>query len=91
MLVVEVLTMLPLPHATHLQVKVFQTACERQAHQDRLANEAGIPWSLRDRLAIALYLLNAAYEANPERFVNGPPKPPALPSAAWNNKPDGVH
>ena len=36
-------------------------------------------------------VLNAAYEANPERFVNGPPKPPALPSAAWINKPDGVH
>jgi putative transposase len=33
-------------------------------------------------------VLNAAYSANPERFVRGAPKPPALPSAAWINKPD---
>jgi putative transposase len=32
--------------------------------------------------------LDAAYAAAPERFVRQPPKPPALPVAAWINKPD---
>jgi len=29
----------------------------------------------------------AAYAATPERFVARPPVPPALPTAAWINKP----
>jgi putative transposase len=33
-------------------------------------------------------VLNAAYRATPERFVRRPPRPPALPTAAWINKPD---
>jgi putative transposase len=33
-------------------------------------------------------VLEAAYAANPERFVRHPPRPPALPTAAWINKPD---
>jgi putative transposase len=33
-------------------------------------------------------VLDAAYAANPDRFVNQPPQPPALPAAAWINKPD---
>ncbi len=33
-------------------------------------------------------VLDAAYAATPERFVRHPPKPPALPTAAWINKPD---
>lgn len=33
-------------------------------------------------------VLNAAYAAKPERFVNRPPRPPALPTGAWINKPD---
>jgi putative transposase len=33
-------------------------------------------------------VLEAAYSATPERFVRRPPKPPALPGAAWINKPD---
>ena len=33
-------------------------------------------------------VLNAAYAATPERFIRHPPKPPALPTAAWINKPD---
>ena len=33
-------------------------------------------------------VLNAAYAANPDRFVNQPPRPPALPGAAWINKPE---
>jgi putative transposase len=33
-------------------------------------------------------VLDAAYAATPERFVRQPPKPPALPAAAWINKPD---
>ena len=32
-------------------------------------------------------VLNAAYDAHPERFVNRPPIPPLLPEAAWINKP----
>jgi putative transposase len=34
------------------------------------------------------HVLNAAYAATPERFVRHPPRPPALPAAAWINKPD---
>jgi putative transposase len=33
-------------------------------------------------------VLDAAYAANPERFVRQPPRPPALPSPAYINKPD---
>jgi putative transposase len=32
-------------------------------------------------------VLAAAYAAHPERFVRKPPQPPALPAAAWINKP----
>jgi putative transposase len=32
-------------------------------------------------------VLDAAYAATPERFVRRPPRPPALPTAAWINKP----
>jgi len=32
-------------------------------------------------------ILNAAYEKHPERFVNGPPTPPKLPTAVWINPP----
>ena len=32
-------------------------------------------------------VLLEAYAAHPERFVNGPPAPPALPEAAWINPP----
>jgi putative transposase len=33
-------------------------------------------------------VLADAYARNPERFVRQPPVPPALPTAAWINKPD---
>ncbi len=33
-------------------------------------------------------ILTAAFEANPERFVHGHPKPPELPKAVWINPPD---
>ena len=33
-------------------------------------------------------VLNAAYAAHPERFVQKPPEPPKLPSGSWINKPD---
>jgi putative transposase len=33
-------------------------------------------------------VLDAAYAANPERFVRKAPTPPPLPTAAWINKPD---
>jgi putative transposase len=32
-------------------------------------------------------VLDAAYQQHPERFVRRPPTPPALPTAAWINKP----
>jgi putative transposase len=32
-------------------------------------------------------VLDAAYASTPERFVRRPPRPPALPTAAWINKP----
>lgn len=32
-------------------------------------------------------VLDAAYAAHPERFVNNPPVPPPLPTVAWINKP----
>jgi putative transposase len=37
--------------------------------------------------AIRAEVLNAAYTRNPDRFVNKPPEPAALPTAAWINKP----
>jgi putative transposase len=33
--------------------------------------------------------LSAAFEAHPERFVGGAPRPPVVPEAAWINKPKG--
>jgi len=33
-------------------------------------------------------VLDAAYAANPERFVRKPPMPPPVPAAAWINKPN---
>ena len=35
-------------------------------------------------------VLRAAYTVHPERFVRKPPEPPALPSAAWINRPEEV-
>jgi len=32
-------------------------------------------------------VLNVAYQATPDRFVNTPPVPAALPTAAWTNPP----
>jgi hypothetical protein len=39
------------------------------------------------RHAARSFVLEAAHRAHPERFVNGTPIPPPLPSAAWINKP----
>jgi putative transposase len=33
-------------------------------------------------------VLASAYSRTPERFVLRPPRPPALPTAAWINKPE---
>ena len=35
-------------------------------------------------------VLAAAYESHPERFVNGLPLPPSVPSRTWINQPDDV-
>ena len=33
-------------------------------------------------------VLHAAYAQTPQRFVRRPPRPPALPTAVWINKPN---
>ena len=50
------------------------------------------PAAVHHGQALALHaerqrVLDAAYAATPERFVSKPPRPPALPDAAWINKP----
>ena len=40
-----------------------------------------------DVLAERQRVLDAAYAAHPERFVNGPPKVPSFPQAVWINPP----
>jgi putative transposase len=35
-------------------------------------------------------VLQAAYQKNPERFVQGPPKPPDLPTEVWINPPKKI-
>jgi len=40
------------------------------------------------RLAERAVVLAAAYDANPDRFVHGPPKSPTLARAVWINPPD---
>lgn len=39
------------------------------------------------RVADRSMVLEAAYAAHPERFVGGPPQPPALPTEVWINPP----
>ncbi len=51
------------------------------------------PSAVHHGQAEALYaecvlVLDAAYAATPERFVRRPPRPPALPTGVWINKPD---
>ena len=41
-----------------------------------------------DVLAARQHVLDDAYAANPERFVNGPPTVDALPDAVWINPPE---
>jgi putative transposase len=41
--------------------------------------------------AVRTEVLNAAYARNADRFVNKPPKPAALPTTAWINKPPAHH
>jgi putative transposase len=43
-----------------------------------------------ERHASRIVVLEAAHRAHPERFVAGTPIPPALPTAAWINKPKSV-
>ena len=39
------------------------------------------------RVAARAQVLAAAFAAHPERFVAGPPRPPAVPTEVWINKP----
>ncbi len=41
----------------------------------------------QERQSANSVVLEAAHRAQPERFVLGTPTPPALPTAAWINKP----
>ena len=50
------------------------------------------PWDVHHGVAGKRFkereaILRKAFEANPERFVRGLPKPPALPTHVWINKP----
>jgi putative transposase len=42
------------------------------------------------RVAQRAHVLSAAFAAHPERFVAGPPRPPALPTEVWINKPNAA-
>jgi putative transposase len=53
------------------------------------------PAAVHHDYALALHaararVLDGAYQQKPERFVRKPPVPPALPTAAWINKPKEV-
>lgn len=43
-----------------------------------------------ERLAQRQVVLQRAYAAHPERFVNGPPAPQQLPTAVWINRPEVI-
>lgn len=43
-----------------------------------------------ERLAQRQVVLQRAFEARPDRFVNGPPTPPRLPTAVWINRPSAT-
>ena len=56
-----------------------------------LMTPASVHYGLADALLSQRnQVLLAAFSAHPERFVNGPPVAPALPSAVWINKPQEV-
>jgi putative transposase len=63
-------------------------------HQHRhsgigLMTPAAVHYGQAEQLhAARARVLETAYARNPERFVRRPPVPPALPTAAWINKPD---
>ncbi len=53
-----------------------------------LMTPAAVHLGLADQLyAERQQVLQAAYQAHPERFVRGQPTPPALPTAVWINPP----
>jgi len=66
-------------------------------HHDHRHSGIGLmsPATVHDGLAEQAHaaraeVLDAAYAATPEQFVRRPPRPPALPSGAWINKPVSV-
>ena len=61
----------------HAGIGLMTPACLHHGHAE--AAHAG-----RKRV------LEAAYAANPERFVKGRPRPPEIPTAVWINKPKEV-
>jgi len=61
-------------HHRHSGIGLMTPATVHYGHADQVHAE-------RTRV------LQAAYVAHPERFVRRPPTPPALPTAAWINKP----
>lgn len=53
-----------------------------------LMTPAAVHWGLDQHLTLQRQqVLQAAYAAHPERFVNGLPKPPQVPVAVWINPP----
>ena len=62
-------------------------------HQHRhsslgLITPAAVHYGQAEALCSERQRVLAAYEANPERFVHGPPPPPKLHRAVWINSPD---
>src|SRR6476620_598353 len=47
-----------------------------------------VPIRALDEYKFRFNYQKAAHRAHPERFVNGLPVPPAVPTAAWINKPN---
>lgn len=53
-----------------------------------LMTPAAVHWGLDQQLTLQRQqVLQAAYAAHPERFVNGLPNPPQVPDAVWINPP----
>jgi putative transposase len=73
-----------------LWARTFFTWYNNEHHHTALGlmTPATVHYGQADRLtAQRQAVLLAAYQQHPERFVNGPPKPPQLPDAVWINPP----
>jgi hypothetical protein len=68
----------------------FFNWCNNKHRHSRLGlmTPAAVHWGLEQQLTLQRQqVLQAAYAAHPERFVNGLPNPPQAPDAVWINPP----